>query len=91
MNLQEKPRWMEWFHAYKLQVVQAIMPDDRLTHRKFAVTMLEKLDEYNEFLKEIMFSYEATFYVSGKVNKQKVRIWRSEHPHATVEHIKDTP
>jgi hypothetical protein len=38
-----------------------------------------------------MFSDEATFHVSGKVNKQNVRIWESENPHATVEHIRDSP
>jgi hypothetical protein len=29
-----------------------------------------------------MFSDEATFHVSGKVDKQSVLILRSEHPHA---------
>jgi hypothetical protein len=38
-----------------------------------------------------MFSDEATFHVSGKINKQNVHIWGSEHPHATVEHIRDSP
>jgi hypothetical protein len=52
--------------------------------------MLEKLVENNEFLRKIMFSDEA-FHVSGKVNKQNVRIWGSEYPHATVEHIRDSP
>jgi hypothetical protein len=61
-------------YAYKLQVVQAITPDDRVARKEFAVTMLE-----------------ATFHVSGKVNKQNVRIWGSEHSHATMEHIRDRP
>jgi hypothetical protein len=55
------------------------------------VTIIEKLDEDNEFLRKIMFSDEATFHISWKVNKQNVRIWGSEHPHATVEHIRDSP
>jgi hypothetical protein len=29
------------------------MPDDRVTCKEFAVTMLEELDEENEFLKKI--------------------------------------
>jgi hypothetical protein len=53
--------------------------------------MLEKLDKDNEFLRKIMFSDEATFHVSGKVNKQNVCIWGSEHPHTTVKHIRDSP
>jgi uncharacterized protein YpiB (UPF0302 family) len=58
-------------------VVQAITPDDRVARKKFAVTMLEKVDEDNELLRKIMFSDEAAFCVSGKVNKQNVRIWGS--------------
>jgi hypothetical protein len=43
-------------------VVQTITPDDRVPHKDFAVTMLEKLDG-NKFLRKIMFSEEATFDV----------------------------
>jgi hypothetical protein len=74
-----------------LHVVQAITPNDRVSLKEFAVTLLQKLDEDNEFLRKIMFSDKATFHVSGKVNKQNVRIWGSEQPHATVEHIRDSP
>jgi hypothetical protein len=73
-----------------LQVAQAITPDKRVARKEFAVTTLEKLDEDNEFLRKIVFFDEATFHVSGKVNKQNVRIWGSEHPRATVEHITDS-
>jgi hypothetical protein len=38
-----------------------------------------------------MFSGEATFHISGKVNKHNVRMWGSGNPHATVEHIRDSP
>jgi hypothetical protein len=34
-------------HAYKLQVVQSIAPDDRVARNESAVIMLEKLDEDN--------------------------------------------
>lgn len=40
--------------AYKLQVVQEIMPDDRVAHKEFAETMLEKLDKDNKCLRKIM-------------------------------------
>jgi hypothetical protein len=74
-----------------LQVAQAIKPYDWVARKKFAVTMLEKLNKDSEFLRKIMFSDEATFHVTGKVNKQNVRIWGSEHPHVTVGHIRDSP
>jgi hypothetical protein len=38
-----------------------------------------------------MFSDEATFHVSEKVNKQHVHIWGSQHPHAILKHIRDSP
>jgi hypothetical protein len=71
--------------------VQATIPDDKVAHKEFAVTMLEKLDEDNKFQRKITFSDEVTFHVPGKESKQNVHIWQSEHSHATVEHITDSP
>jgi hypothetical protein len=34
----------------KLQVMQAITPDDRIANNQFPVTMLEKLEKDNKFL-----------------------------------------
>jgi len=34
---------------------------------------------------------EATFHVSGKVNKRNVRIWGTEKPHRIVENERDSP
>jgi len=34
---------------------------------------------------------QATFHVSGKVNKQNVRIWGTEKPHRIVENERDSP
>jgi hypothetical protein len=39
----------------------------------------------------VQFSDEATFHVSGAVNRRNVRIWGSENPHAYVEHQRDSP
>lgn len=61
-------------YTYKLQAVLAITPDDRVAHKEFAVTMLEKFDEDNELLSKITFSDKATFHVSWKVNKQNIFI-----------------
>ena len=45
----------------------------------------------DNFLKRLRFSDEATFHVSGKVNKQNVRIWGTEKPHRIVENERDSP
>ena len=37
--------------------------------------MLQRISEDKAFLKRVFFSDEATFHVSGKLNKHNVRIW----------------
>ena len=39
----------------------------------------------------LVFSDEATFHFSGKVNRHSVRIWGTHHPHEAVEHQRDSP
>ena len=45
----------------------------------------------DEFLKQICFSDEATFHVSGKLNKNNVRILGPDHPHEFRELKRDSP
>ncbi|KFM58633.1 hypothetical protein X975_22411, partial [Stegodyphus mimosarum] len=47
----------------------------------FATDMLRRIEDGAEFLKRIMFSDEASFHLSGIVNRHNVRIWGSENPH----------
>ena len=67
-------------YAYKLQILQALKPNDRPQRAAFATDMLERIDNDPNFLTMIMFSDEATFHVSGHVNRHNVRIWGSEPP-----------
>jgi hypothetical protein len=39
----------------------------------------------------MQFGDEATFHVSGAVNRRNVRIWGSENPHVYVEYQRDSP
>ncbi|KAJ4442648.1 hypothetical protein ANN_04237 [Periplaneta americana] len=66
--------------AYKLQLHQMITPNDKLERKRFAETMLDKVDDDDTFLTRVCFSDEATFHVSGKVNRHNCRIWGSENP-----------
>jgi hypothetical protein len=43
------------------------MPDDKIACSQFAVTMLEKLEEDNEFLRKNMFSSDLSFHVAGNI------------------------
>lgn len=78
-------------HLYKSQLFQEITLHGKVGGKESAVTILDRVDYDKDFLARIMFSDEATFHVSEKVNKQNVRISRSENPHSTAEHIRDGP
>ncbi|CAM1310188.1 Uncharacterised protein g5380 [Pycnogonum litorale] len=58
--------------------------------KTFCEDMQEKLED-DDFENRFIFSDEATFHTNGKVNKQNVRIWGEENPHATIEHQRDSP
>jgi hypothetical protein len=49
------------------------------------------MENDDNLLSKIIFSDEATFHLSGKVNRHNVRIWGSENPHATLEVERDSP
>ena len=78
-------------YAYKVQMLQALQPNDMPRRKEFAVNMLQRISEGKAFLKRVCFSNEATFHVSGKLNKYNVRIWGSENPHASRELQRDSP
>lgn len=52
---------------------------------------MQELLGNNNFRKRIVFRDETTFHVSGTVNKHNFRIWGSEHAHAVIEHVRDSP
>ena len=78
-------------HAYKLQIVQALKPDDRPRRAAFAEEILQRIDDDNGYLNSVCFSDEATFHVSGKVNKHTIRIWGSQNPCEVLERERDSP
>ena len=78
-------------YAYKVQMLQRLQPNDKPKRKEFADNMLHRISEDEEFLKRICFSDEATFHVSGKLNKHNVRIWGSEHLHEMRELERDSP
>jgi hypothetical protein len=43
------------------------------------------------FADSLIFSGEATFHLSGKVNRRNVRIWGTENPHVAIQHVRDSP
>jgi hypothetical protein len=74
---------------YKLQLLQALTASDKMKRRKFCEKMQLKMEE-DGFMERLIFSDEATFHISGKVNRSNIRIWGTEHPHAMIEHQRDS-
>ena len=58
-------------------MLQALQSNDMPRRKEFAVNMLQRISEDEAFLRRVCFSDEATFHVSGKLNKHNVRIWGS--------------
>jgi hypothetical protein len=75
--------------AYKVQIVQALEPNDRPQRQQFATEMLDRIDQNSNYLSNVMFSDEAT-YTCGKVNRHNILIWGSENPHSIREHVRDS-
>lgn len=78
-------------HAYKIQILQELQPNDGVNRYNFAVKMLDRISENESFLDDIIFTDEATFHVSGCVNRHNSRIWGFENPHVIVEKQRDSP
>jgi hypothetical protein len=75
--------------CYKLQLLQALKLDDKVKRYEFCMQMQADLED--EFATRFIFSDEATFYLSGKVNRHNLRAWGTENPRATIEHQRDPP
>jgi len=77
--------------AYNRQLLHYIKPDDLRKRTDFAVEMLSRPEENDNYLDLVLFSDESTFHVCGKVNRHNCRIWDSENPHQVIEYERDTP
>ncbi|GBM05117.1 hypothetical protein AVEN_124310-1 [Araneus ventricosus] len=78
-------------NAYKVQIVQALHPNDKPRRFEFAEQILTRLEDDENYLSKRFFSDESTFHVSGKVNKHNCRIWGSKNPHDYRELERDSP
>jgi hypothetical protein len=53
--------------------------------------MIHRIQDDERFLDSLIFSDGSTFHVSGKVKIHNCRIWGSENPHVSPEHVRDNP
>jgi hypothetical protein len=66
-----------------MRLVQALTPADKVKWSEFCEGMQLKVEE-DGFVERLICSDEATFHISGKVNRDNVRIWETEQPHAPI-------
>ena len=78
-------------HAYKVQFVQVLKPDDRPRRMAIATDMLRRIEDDADFLKRIKFSDEASFHVSGIVKCHNNYIWGFETPPPNTVKQKNIP
>ena len=72
-------------------MVQQLRDEDHRRRLDSCLQLQDLMSSDDHFLEKVQFSDEATFHISGAVNRRNVRIWGSENPHAYVEHQRDSP
>ena len=75
---------------YKLHLLQRLKDTDKPAREDFC-TQMQAMLEADGFDNRLVFSDETTFHLTGKVNKHNTHIWGTEHPHSTLEHVRDSP
>ena len=81
------------YRAYHPPTVQALTNDDKPCRYDFACrpTMLNSIEDDPNYLKRIVFTNEATWHVSGRVDEHNVRVWGSENSHKFREIVQHSP
>jgi hypothetical protein len=70
-----------------VQLLKELKPDDNPQQHNFACDMLDQIGRDPNFLTNIMFSDEATFHVSGAVNRHNIQIYGSQQPPSNTEQV----
>lgn len=69
-------------HAYHLQKVQAMGPDDYMPRRRFCRWWLQQELMQPGFGRHVLFTHEARFTRDGFFNSRNSHIWSEDNPHA---------
>jgi len=72
-------------YPYKPKLLETINEKDFELRKKFAQKMINAIDNCSTMLKNMWFSDEAHFYLTGHVNKQNMRLWAQSNPNYTME------
>ena len=76
--------------SYRLQLHQDLSVNDKDVRLNFCTEMQERF-AVDGFADSLIFSDEATFHLSGKVNRHNVGIWGTENPRVFIQNVRDSP
>lgn len=68
------------FHPYKVTLTQELSEDDFDRRVEFCEQLQNLCNNDVMFVKNIIFSDEASFFLNGTVNRQNCRYWASQNP-----------
>lgn len=69
------------YHPYHISLHQELHGNDFVNRIRFCEILLEKIQENNRFLNNVLWSDEATFKSNGLVNKHNMHYYSTENPH----------
>ena len=75
---------------YVYSVHQELKPEDKLARLNFCLSLQEKIAQNDDINGRLVFSDEACFHISGKVNRHNIRIWGTQSPHEIMECARDS-
>lgn len=67
-------------HPYKIQLLHELSEDDPDRRMQFCELMMERINNNPGFIKQIVFTDEATFCLNGFVNRHNCRYWSDVNP-----------
>lgn len=69
------------YHPYKITPTQKLTERHKEERVEFCQTMINRLHQDNDFLKNILWTDEATFSTSGIFNRKNTNFWARQNPH----------
>lgn len=68
------------FHPFKVTLVHELNEDDFDRRIEFCEDMMERIDNDPNILRNLIFTDEATFQITGTLNRHNCRYWAVENP-----------
>lgn len=68
------------FHPFKIRLVQELNEDDSDRRLQFCEVVSEMINGNQNYMFDICFSDECSFYLNGIVNRHNCRYWSDENP-----------